>query len=96
VTPARFVPAGGQIEWAGLLLVATASVVLAGGVEVRHLAPLELVLFVLAGLAALRRWPLGAPVFRVHPAARPHPMMVGNGRLFLSRVPASGPRCTRS
>ena len=28
VTPARFVPAEGQIEWAGLLLVAPASVVL--------------------------------------------------------------------
>ena len=36
VTLARFVPAGGQIEWAGLVFLTTASVVLFGGVEVRH------------------------------------------------------------
>ena len=70
-TPARFVPAGGQIEWTGLLFVATASVVLFGGVEVRFLAPIEFSLFCLAGLALIRRLWLGLPILNLHRAATP-------------------------
>jgi len=77
-----------RIEWAGLLFVATASVVLFGGVEVRHLAPLELLLFVLAGLAALRRWRLGVPVFWVHQAARPLLAIAALGAFQLIPLPA--------
>ncbi len=88
VRPARFVPEGGQIEWVGLLFVATASVVLFGGVEVRHLAPLELLLFVLAGLAALRRWQLGVSVFWVHQAARPLLVIAALGAFQLIPLPA--------
>ena len=68
VTPARFVPAGGQIEWAGLLFVATASVLLFGAVELRFLAPIDFSLFCLAGLALIRRLWLGLPILNLHRA----------------------------
>ena len=70
-TRARVVPAGGQIEWAGLLLVATASVVLFGAVELRFLAPIEIFLFCLAGLALIRRVRRDLPILNLHRAATP-------------------------
>jgi hypothetical protein len=89
VTPARFVPAGGQIQWAGLLLVATASVALFGAVELRFLAPIELSLFCLAGLALIRRVRRGLPILNLHRAATPLLAILGLAVVQLVPLPTS-------
>lgn len=78
----------GHAEWAGLLCVASASVLLFGGVEERHLAPLELSVFLLMTCAVVRRWHLGLPVAGVHPVATPLLAMVALGVAQLLPVPA--------
>jgi hypothetical protein len=88
-TPARFVPAGGQIEWAGLLLVATASVVLFGAVELRFLASIELSLFCLAGLALMRRVRRDLPILNLHRAATPLLAILGLAAVQLVPLPTS-------
>jgi O-antigen ligase len=76
------------VEWVGLLTVATASVVLFGGVEIHRLAPLELGLFLLAGLAILRRGLSSTPAFYLHPAAIPLVALALLGLLHLVPLPA--------
>jgi O-antigen ligase len=79
----------GWLAWAGLLGATTASVVLFGAVDERHLAPIELALFALLGAVVLRRWRAGAAPLAVHPAAVPLLALAGLAALQLLPLPAS-------
>jgi O-antigen ligase len=79
----------GGLEWAGLVVVATASVILFGAVEERVLAPLETLLFAIAIIAIARRHRRGLPLVSIHPVAVPLVAILGVGTVQLLPLPTA-------
>jgi len=79
----------GGLEWVGLLVVATTSVILFGAVEERVLAPLETLLFAIAIVAIARRHRRGLPLVAIHPVAVPLVAILGIGTLQLLPLPTA-------